>query len=395
MSTKTPSIAQFALVILVLWIGHVSDARSQKSLHGPIIVGLPVGNNILTVEDVGTGQVREIALSQPYSPTYNWSPDGCYLLMRGSQTWDIISITDLGVQHIEEESPVGVLTESIASPLWHPSSKFILFSISANPGYLATQFYAYDLAAQKSSHIFSVSENAHSVRWLSETEFLYEAKGRNYVWHQSTGQSDSFPAHVDLQPSSKDWILPFYVLDSSEDGLIWSRYFDVRAFYTAKSAKGDDSLEDVYGPLDDIVPKTGFDIFDVVMGQERHIALYDRFVQSLAVSPSGEYVAITTLPLTSPEDRSDIFIYNLETDTSMQVSDNASVPDSEYGSYQPAWSPDERWLAFYTPSGYIIYDRSKKQSFPLAAKFNDSYLRLSWSPSMKYLDGQCSSSSNQ
>src|SRR5690606_11572004 len=112
------------LVIMVISMSHQLLAQ-RNILVGPVLAGSPVGGGVMTFEDVGSGYIWQIKLSDSYSPGELWSPDGCKLLLRGNNSWDIISIMDGYNQSVPGSLP------SVKSPVWHPDSNIVTFTVSS------------------------------------------------------------------------------------------------------------------------------------------------------------------------------------------------------------------------------------------------------------------------
>ena len=374
-------------IIITLFLTSVG-LNAQTQFQGPIVVGMLIGGGKLTIQDIGTFEAWTIPLSDSYTPDYTWSPDGCHILFRGVTNWNIFSLTDFTMNQIPSTSEVGKLTESIAYPIWDLDSTLLVFSISSNSSYTATEFYTYDVTSEDINLAFEAHNVGPSgaIKWVSETELLYGFEGNYYTWNKITSEIENYFFSSPRSSYPANWYLPFYITTQSESQSVATRFFSVR-HYEAALARPEEYEE--FGPTESAEPQTGFDIYLSETNEIRHVDMLDQYLQSLTISPSGKFVVAATYYRTTPENIDGIYLYDIESDTLSRISDFITLIDSEYGVYEPSFSSDEQLLAVPTIEGYDVYDLASKTSISLSGEFAGPYMRLSWSPNMDYQVNPC------
>ncbi len=138
------------------------------------------------------------------------------------------------------------------------------------------------------------------------------------------------------------------------------------------------------------MPKVpGFDIYSAQDGKRKHVDVMGQFLEFLEWSPDNNQIAVTTDPRLTPDDVNGIYVYKLADESLQRIGNYPAMYNAEYGAYDPTWSPDGRWLAFNTPTGYVIYTLTSQETIALSDEFDGFYMRLDWSPLMDYSQSAC------
>jgi hypothetical protein len=240
--------------------------------------------------------------------------------------------------------------------------------------------YGADARGQNPKLLGSTNGWIYYPQWLSNEELLYLKDGNDwFVWNITTTEVHPFYAEGEKIPSEVANRNFYNTTNISPDHTMQAGYFDLPSWRAAFN----DTTEDVMNQLETEEPQIpGFDIYFLKKGTSRHVDVAGQFVQTLVWSPSNKRIAITT---DYDGDDYSIFVYDTDQDVLQRVAD--AYADQLFGTYYPSWSPDENWLAFYTPTGYAIQNLSDGKRISLDRRMNGN--QLIWSPVMHYNKSQC------
>lgn len=366
---------KFWLYLIILFATILFSVKSvgQETIDRVVLGAMPVGGHVITFEDLSTGISWHVDLPQQYSHNLTWSPRGCEILLRGSRSWDILSILSGSVHSISQSVNA---VSSIKSPIWHPNSETITYTFSTNfEG--TTEAYNYNFQTDETNQLFALESTGRVIEWLSPEELLYETNSSLMLYNTISEQS--VIVYENLQMPD-DWYIPYYLIEISPDQLHLSRYYSAIWNYLYP-------IEDVND--EDIEIVSGVDIFSRTSGTLEHISFDNLLLQSLVWSPSSTKFIGTTFPESNSDDLNGLYIHDFESNTTDRVGDFISMYNIEYGDYRPSWSNDETMLAFNTSTGYITYNLITEEIIQLSSDFTNTYMELSWSPTMNYSDNQC------
>jgi len=220
---------------------------------------------------------------------------------------------------------------------------------------------------------------------------LYTIAGDYFVW-DTIDQKSSLYRHEPKLPSN--WSSEVYLAFESPDQKLSAKYYSVNALRSFVSASQEvppsDYISPEYVSTLEAIPKVpGFDIYAFQDGSVTHVDVKGQFLQFLKWSPSSGRIVVTTDPFNTPESLNGIYVYSFIDGSLQRIGNYPAMYNSEYGGYEPTWSPDSNWLAFNTPDGYIIYNLTTKKTIKLSEEFDGFYMSLGWSPIMDYSQADC------
>lgn len=387
---KTFKFVIFAFAIITTPMLGYGTPPQHSVLSGPIVASSPVGGGGILFQDIGSGRVW--GLTTPTSlydfftstPSSNWSPDGCVMLIRNirENTWAVLSIADMVITPLQTDLEIN-------SPIWTLDSKNITFTTSNT---ISTQLYSMDSEIENIELLFEYEGQGSAIAWLSSEKLLYSIEGDWLIWDTDTKQSVPFGTdHFPRGGLPADLMSVSHITQRSPNFAYLVNYYSLRRFNFAIWQESYDGLtKEEFIELDHRVRAPGFTLYELNTGKISYIDLGGAYLQALEWSPSGNYIAITTVPGGQRETESGgIYVYDLDKNNIQQIENFPALADSEYGPYIPTWSADEEWLSFNTPDGYIAYNLLTTEVIKLSGELTDVYMRLAWSPIANYADSEC------
>jgi len=355
------------------------NAETQTiNFVGPVLLGNPIGKEVYLLEDVGSKRVWSI--SRGDNSLTSWAPDGCHLLLRSSTTgaYRVLSLQDSAITQILSPEEGGKLN----GVTWNPDSRTITYGLYVSDS--RTDIYETDLATRKTSLLVRLNEVAHPVRWESSSVLLYKTRDMLKTWNRS---SNTFAVIEKLSTLANDLGSLVYWAKESPDRQLVAGFFDLPAYLEYMAYDEQNISAEEKAEISAVPQVPGFDVF---RGRDReHVDVHGLFLQYLEWSQSSERLVLSTFPSTPENGFSGIYVYTLSTKVLSRVGTFASMRNSEYGAYAPDWSPDEQWLDFNTPNGYVLYHLADGKLIKLNSGFNGFVTYLEWSPRMDYGNRPC------
>ncbi len=378
-------------VILLILVNLNSDnqaVKAQDNIIGPVLFGRPVGGDIITFQDVGRDRTWQVNIPNSSFVPISWSSDGCKLLLTGS-SWAIVSVPNGAMYEIPQLSLPDVTGKYDGSMIWSYDGKSLTWTIRFSDS--DVRIYVVHLDTLEVASLFRLNEDGHALQWLSDTELLYSTQSDYFVWNAITKETRFHQARKQLPPN---WYSELYLSEASLDGEQLARYYNQNALRSLISASqtlppSEDISPEYITTLEAIPQIPGFDIYSYSDDSIRHVDAMGQFLQFLHWSPSGDRIAVTTDPRITTDDVNGIYVYELTIQELKQIHNFPAMFNSEYGGYEPIWSPDSNWLALNTPTGYVIYNVESQETVKLADEFDGFYMRLQWSPIMDYSQSDC------
>ncbi len=370
-----------ALTLLLFTADHSAISQDTDHLQGPILLGQPVGDRVITLHDVGTGRVWEVKPPDSSFGPYIWSPSGCQMLLGGNTHWYIISIKDSSIRQIPHPT---ITKPNTLIDTWSLDGRSVTFTVVLGAN-IEWRIYSLNLETYTTELVLSQREWVRAVRWLSNRELLYETRTALMLWDTQGKQSRIYSKFSVWSAVSSSMV---YYEDDSPNRHTHTGYYSM-AFYDEYRAGERDNLTPEEKAEIEATPQiSGFDLY-LEDGAKRHINVNGQFVQTLSWSPSNQQIAVTTYPPTSSTVFNGIYIYDITKDELRRVGSFPALRNGEYGAYVPTWSSDGEWLAFNTPTGYVIYRLTDGKTVKLAKQFSGAYIGLNWSPIMNYKAATC------
>jgi hypothetical protein len=367
-----------AIMLVLLILSYNQVKAGTGILVGPIVAGINIGGNVLIFQDIGSNSVWEFSTpTRTYDfstmNNLNWSPNGCKLLGLNTinQNWITLSIDDLVIDEINA-------TTDINNVIWFTDSSVTYSNYNTQSN--TTEVYSLNLENRFTEHLFSFEGNGTIISWITNTTLLY-SKGANwFVWNLDSKVAENFSTQAFPPYGLPDgWSIfssslsPNYELRVQFFNPLWER----------RSDEDDEFLPDFRSP--------GMEIYDLATGETQYININDQFLQTLQWSPTSSKILIVTVgaELSIDDQSSGLYIYSLENETLRRVSDFAPHSNPEYGLYIPMWSPDEQWLTVRTELGFVAYNLANDRSVNLTERFSDTFMYVSWSPSISHSTAGC------
>ncbi len=373
------------LIIVIVCSNSMSFAQEgQEAVQGSVIMGRPVGGSVITFQDLRSDSVWQVEMPDSSYSIYSWSPDGCHLLLRGSDRWKLLSVIGKTIKEIPLSSTDGQLAISYGL-IWSPDGKTLIESFGVNNN--GTRLYSVNISTFERELILSLDKTARALRWFSQTELLYETEDGYFIWDETTMKSRQFQQ---LHRIPLDWASEVYPSIASPNGELLGRYYSLIALKSITSDLPEDADSQYIATVEAIAKEPGFDVYFLNDGSTKHIDVMGQFLQSLEWSPASERLVVSTYPPATLDRINGIYVYDLKTDALQRVGDFPAMLNSEYGQYFPSWSSDSNWLAFNTPTGYVAYNLIAQETVKLSEQFSNSYMNLFWSPIMDYSNSNCS-----
>jgi Tol biopolymer transport system component len=362
----------FLIIAFLFGVCSSISAQSQEVAPPPFTLVAELPSEIV-FQDLNTNRLWNWPIPNLiYDYNYevkSWSSDGCYMVLSvntdtGSRTI-LLSVPSLN----HREMPLG-------EPIWSPVGESVFYVERSSD---ITYIYLASSVLQEPEYYHSLDMWIGKVEWLSDHEWVFSDGYEFYVWNLRTKQVRLFePNPLKVWEASKT--LRFYEYVGNE--LISPNWTMMNGFYSMTSYRAAFSIDFELSDSEIAELKTqeptisGFDIFFMETGVERHVDVNGQFVQSLVWSPNSQQVAITT-----DYDGIDYgrYFYDLESATLKRIDD--AFNDGWFWHYLPTWSPDGEWLAYRSSIGYAIQHLSSGQRIQLDETLNQSQ-SLHWIPAM-------------
>jgi hypothetical protein len=345
----------------------------QTQLVGPLLISTPVNQSFLRLYDLGSDTSYTINLEDydayvgPYmDENFNWSFDGCNLLLRGRErNWGLLSLHSFAIHNIAN-------LISTQLPVWEYDDLSLTYSIE-RPESSSTEIRSYNVKTGRDSLLFALEGTVVLQRWISLEQLLFTHDREWFVWSPNSREVSQFGNHrLSLDSLFGSGIIDYAI---SPDG-------------NMIAAIVSNALEETE---EEITQLPGLRIFFTGSNDILSIDFFDLYVRTFHWSLSSSKILVSTF-LDSPfesTDRPGIYYYDFITGETYPVSDYPSLYDLEYGAAYPAWSPDERYITASTRLGYEVYDLATGSSTQIHEVFNGPFQFVTWSPVMDYTQNEC------
>lgn len=331
------AISGSAIQGIELW--DVSSHQFLRSVENPrgytfINLSWSPDSHWLTADDgfiwdVNTGKLSHVLDDSAYLSSVLWSPDGLHLL---SVTNDEIEIWDS--QTFEKADQTMTLDETIFSADWSPDN--VNIAISGIDGIYIWNILTGEVAVIAKGERMGTTV----VAWSSNGTQLASVEGQNIIiWDVGTKQRIQVLEGHMSHPRQLFWL---------SDGitLISSSVFDT-----------------VW-------------LWDIALGEKRHLERFDGFLTCIAISPEGKYVASGT-------SSGRILIWDT---VSGQLRFQLDANGDQVGSL--AWSPDGHYLASIEMDNNgiaLVWDIATSDLFLSLERHDDNVADMAWSPDSLHL----------
>jgi hypothetical protein len=374
---------------MLILIGDNQTVNAQEGIVGPVVFGRPVGGGIITFQDIGLARTWQVTLpDSSFSPS-SWSNDGCNLLLRGSNTWTIVSLPDATTREIPRLPLPDAAEQPFGEMIWSYDGKSLTETVYLKNN--DVRIYSINLDTLAVELLLTLKENGGAVRWLSDTELLYQTRSGYYVWDTKAKVSYLYAPFVQVPQDQPTELYLSYVSPNQQYAARFYNLNALRSFVEAsQQVPPSEDISPEYIATLEAVPKVpGFDIYTFADKTVNHVDVMGQFLQFLFWSPSSNQIVVTTDPRTTSDDLNGIYVYNLADKSLQRIGEFPALYNLEYGGYEPGWSPDSKWLAFNTPDGYVVYNLDSQETINLSDEFTGFYMRVQWSPIMDYSRVTC------
>jgi hypothetical protein len=377
------------LLVVLSFIGDSQLINAQQTIVGPVIFGQPVGGDIITFQDIGLNRTWHVNLANSSTFPSGWSNDGCKLLLSGGGTWSIVAVSNETVLKIPQLILPDIDEQLSGTMIWSYDGKSLTWTV-----YFSDQdvrIYTVNLDTFMVTPLLSLQESGSAMRWVSNTELLYQTRSGHYIWDTKANESRLEQNRLEIPV---DWWSELYLTSVSPNQAYATRYYSQNALHSFIRASEEtppslNASPEYVATLEAMLKIPGFDIYSAHDSKTKHVDVLGQFLEFLRWSPDNNQIAVTTNPRMTADDVNGIYIYHLTNESLQRVENFPTFYNSEYGSYAPSWSPDSNWLALNTPSGYIIYNLISQESIALSDEFDGFYMNLDWSPIMDYTNSSC------
>lgn len=267
------------------------------------------------------------------------SPDGQQIVYTGRPGLYLYTRADQSIRQITDG-------ERDSKPHWSPDGRAIVFLNSRD---FFSALFRYDVATGE-RHQLTNYQNDLEPDWSPDGERIVFTTSRDGFQELYTMRPDG----SDLQRLTHNVGLNDLRAAYSPDG----QHIAYMTNYSVGDGSGEIWLMNADG------------------SQQRRLTHNDMDDGNPVWSPDSRYIAFAG---TTADSRSDIFVYNLRTDTVQQI---VSLPTIDA---QPIWSPDGQWIGFtgYSPNGkdrrtYVV--RPDGSALQPVTEGNSEYSLILWLP---------------